>query len=381
MGTGEGSSAEVRLSVDGGESIVGAGDEASTVVDGDGAHTVAAEAIDAAGNSSGRRQVDVRIDSTPPDRLSFLPQDSADPRIVRVDALDRTSGIGSVTVRMRPVSGGDWVELNGQLKGERFEATIDETKLSEGLWEMEAVASDAAGNERTASRTIADDPAIVAIPLRTRTRVDATFARSASSGGAGATSMVAAHGSAVDLAGRLLDSFEQPVEGAMVTLSAAPMMVATVWSSVGHAITDRLGRFSFRLPPGPSRRVRIAFAGDHSGMPSSLDMSVRVAARTSLGVTPGAVRAGTVATFSGRLAGGMIPPGGKMVMVQALIPGHGWQTFAVARSNGAGEWSTRYRFRSAVGAAGHSIRAVVPTEAGYPFDRFTTPTIRVRGSR
>ncbi|MEI6447852.1 MAG: hypothetical protein WCO96_08245, partial [Actinomycetes bacterium] len=377
MGSGEGSPAAVRIRVDGGDADSQPGDSNSVEIREDGAHLVEAEAVDAAGNSSGKHRVTVRIDSTPPERLAFLPQDASDPRVVRIDSLDSGSGLTSVSLLMRRISGGDWVEVPGRLIGSRYEASIDESKLSQGLWEMEAVAVDLAGNERRSSRTLAGDPAVIAVPLRTATRIDGAFVGSGSNAAAGESVMTVPHGRPATVAGTLLDSEERPVAGAVVSLISAPLMSGGDWAPGGSIVTDRVGRFRFTLAPGPARRIRVVFDGDHRGLPSSRSFTLRVPAWTSLKASPRTVRVGRVAVFSGRLAGGMIPSGGKIVTLQALIPRRGWQPFAVARSNGWGEWSARYRFRASVGRAGYSIRAVVPSEAGYPFGSWVSSPIRV----
>jgi hypothetical protein len=379
MGTGEGSRAAVRVSSDDGDWTQSSGDQVAMAISADGVHSVRAQATDAAGNSSGFVERTVRIDSTAPEKLAFLPQDSADPRVVRVDATDRTSGIGDVSVRLRPVAGGDWEDLDGQFRKGRFEGLIDESKLSSGLWELEAVAHDVAGNERITSRTISDDPAVVALPLRKGTRIEAAFAATASGASAGTSSMRVANGRGTDVAGRLLDAMDQPIAGAVVSLSTMPAKAGAVWAASGVASTDHQGRFRFHLPAGPSRRLSLKFSGNHADLPSTLGMTAVVPASSSLTASPTRVKAGQVAVFKGTLAGGWVPSGGKLLMVQAMIPGRGWQTFSVARTDSSGQWSVRYRFRTSIGNSGYLIRVVVPAEAAYPFDRFTGSPLRIRG--
>ena len=380
MGTAAWSNSRVRVGVDANPAVVNPGDQAEVKISVDGVHAIWADATDAAGNPSGRVTGTVRIDSVAPERLAFLPQDQADPRIVRVDASDATSGVAKVTARMRPVAGGAWVNLDGSYADGRFETTIDESKLSVGLWEMETTASDQAGNSKTVRRTINNDPAVVAIPLRRGSRIEAGLRPVASSASIAGTSMTAANGASTQIGGRLVTALDEPLVGAVVELSSAPTMVGGEWSSAGSQVTDHGGRFSFTVPAGPGRKLRISFAGDHGAMPSSQAMSISVPAKTTLAATPARVRSGQLAVFAGRLAGGWVPSGGKLVMVQAMIPGRGWQTFSVARSNSFGEWSAKYRFRTAIGKDGYLIRAVVPVESAYPFGGFTTPSLRIRGA-
>jgi hypothetical protein len=106
-------------------------------------------------------------------------------------------------------------------------------------------------------------------------------------------------------------------------------------------------------------------------------MNVRVAAMTTIAATPWTVKVGASATFSGRLDGGWIPSSGKLVLVQAFIPARGWQTFTSTRTDLDGYWHASYRFRAAVGRVRYSIRAFIPSEAGYPFASAASQLIHV----
>jgi len=106
-------------------------------------------------------------------------------------------------------------------------------------------------------------------------------------------------------------------------------------------------------------------------------VTVRVPARTTLTALPRRARVGRTARFSGRLLGGHLPPGGKLVLVQARVPSRGWQTFAASRSSGSGRWAASYRFRATVGTVRYRIRAVVPAEAAYPFGRVVTAPVGI----
>ncbi|MCX6394607.1 MAG: Ig-like domain repeat protein [Solirubrobacterales bacterium] len=377
MGGADGSLAGVRMWLDGELAASDPGSETRLTIDTDGIHQVTAEAKDAAGNTSGRVLGQIMLDRTPPERVVFLPQDVSDPRVVRVDATDATSGITAVTVRMRPISGGEWRPLSLETVGSRATGMIDDSGLPAGLWELEATAVDAAGNKSTTDRTVTRDPALVALPLRGPSRIEAGVGQFGSGLASASTSVTIPHSGESTLNGRILDRDDLPVAGAVVTAESQLWLTGASWEPLSTGVTDRSGRFSFHLAHGPSRHLRLTYSGSRRDLQTSTLIHVRVAARSSLGVSPRTVRVGRTAVFSGGLDGGHLPSGGKLVLLQASIPRRGWQTFAVARANPEGRWSVGYRFRTAVGRVNYSIRAVVPSESSYPFTPFTSRPIVV----
>ncbi|MCX6387981.1 MAG: carboxypeptidase-like regulatory domain-containing protein [Solirubrobacterales bacterium] len=377
MGASEDSNAEARLWVDGGLVDAEAGDSAQVVIDTDGVHNVAASFTDAAGNRSGRFEGSIRLDSTPPEHVVFLPQDVADPRVVRVEASDVTSGLTSVKVRMRPIAGGEWIPLAMELKGTRAVGLIDDKGLAPGVWEFEATATDAAGNVTTSDRTVVHDPALVTLPLRGPSTIEAHMGEGVGASASPSSLFTLAHGQGSAVSGRLLDRDGLPVAAGLLSLDAVTSAAGSVWAAVSTATTDHAGRFRFSIAAGPGRRIRVSYAGNRRDLATAAQMQIRVAATTTLRMSPNTVRVGAKALFSGVLEGGWIPSGGKLVIIQAAIPKRGWQTFGVARAGADGHWELPYRFRAAVGRVKYSIRCVVPSEGAYPFGAFTSRPISV----
>jgi hypothetical protein len=75
---------------------------------------------------------------------------------------------------------------------------------------------------------------------------------------------------------------------------------------------------------------------------------------------------GQTISFAGRLLGGPVPGGGKVVVLQARAPGGNWIDFEVVRAGGSGRFAARYRFRFP-GPAHYEFRAVSEREAAYPY--------------
>ena len=141
--------------------------------------------------------------------------------------------------------------------------------------------------------------------------------------------------------------------------------------------TDTAGRIEVRLPAGPSRRLRLAFAGDALLLPAAGTAAVRTPARARLSATPRAVRAGGAVRFAGRLRGGHVPRTGKLVELQARV-GAGWRTFATVRADRRGRLRHTHRF--AAGSAGRTyvFRLRIRRESAYPFETGTSRAVAVR---
>jgi hypothetical protein len=92
-----------------------------------------------------------------------------------------------------------------------------------------------------------------------------------------------------------------------------------------------------------------------------------VPAASSLAVNRRTVRNGDAVAFSGRLVGGHVPEGGKLIDLQAFYRG-GWRTFATPRTDARGRWSYRYRFGATRGVVRYRFRARIRREAAYPYE-------------
>ncbi len=358
--------------IDGGAEAVAAGDEAAIELGADGRHRIAYRATDAAGNRSAPQTLSVDVDRTPPETVAFEAPDPADPRAVRVAVADATSGVAGGRIELRRVTASPaWRRLATTLAGSRLTALVDDAVLAAGTYELRAVVADAAGNETAGTRRIDGAPATLRLPLRRRTRLDVRrtghLLRARLTAGG-----VALADRAVTLTQRLRGrDRRRPVCGRRTVIVAAAAACALS--------TDGAGRLDVRLPAGPSRTLSVAFAGDALLLPARGRAVVRTRARARLRVTPGAVRAGGTVVFAGRLLGGHVPRGGKLVELQALV-GTGWRTFATVRTDRRGRLRHPYRFAATSRGRTYRVRLRVRREAGYPFEggRSRPVAIRVR---
>ncbi len=92
-------------------------------------------------------------------------------------------------------------------------------------------------------------------------------------------------------------------------------------------------------------------------------------ARLTLKVSPRRVSANRRVSFSGRLLGGSIPKGGKLLVVEGRRSRRGgWLKFDVIRTGARGRFHAGYRF-TFLGPGHWEIRVLAEAEAGYPLLR------------
>ena len=172
------------------------------------------------------------------------------------------------------------------------------------------------------------------------------------------------------LAGRRLRVVSRPSRGAL-----APTAVATVE-------TGPHGGFRLDLPAGPSRRIAVAFAGEERLEPADrAPLSLRVRGGVVFHAAPVALRTGQVVRLWGRVSahGAPLPRRGKLVAIQYLEAATGrWRPVLVTRSDHAGRFHARYRFRYVSGPARIRLRAVALPEERWPYAPGASRPLTVR---
>jgi hypothetical protein len=91
------------------------------------------------------------------------------------------------------------------------------------------------------------------------------------------------------------------------------------------------------------------------------------------------LRNGQTVVFSGPVSTVPLPPEGKLLEMQVKQPGR-WQTFKTVRTDAAGQFQVRYKFRRTSGVVDYFFRVRLPAEAGYPFTAGVSRVVRVRVS-
>jgi len=344
---------------------------------------------DEAGNHDPARASDpvlLRFDDEAPS-IVFERTDPDHPTRVAATVADRGSGIADAGIEIRPEGGRHWQELEASLHDGLLAAEVDDVGLPDGDYDVRARARDRAGNERTGDRRRDGAAMRLHLPLRARSAVvlsrrgKARCRRHGRTRGrrcraparAGAVLVVRGRRASID--GLLASASGEPIARAHVAVLER-VRTASGWRALTELRSDARGRFSFGVPPGPSRSIRFTWGGTPLVKPATGELTMLVPATSAIAVDHRTVRNGDAVAFTGRLAGGPIPDGGKLIDLQAYYRG-GWRTFATPRTDARGRWAYRYRFGATRGTVRYRFRARIRREAAYPYELGYSRRIRV----
>ena len=176
------------------------------------------------------------------------------------------------------------------------------------------------------------------------------------------------YGRAETILGRLTGPAGGPIVAAQVNVLSRAEYAGAQTAAMTGVRTDSNGRFTLRLPSDTaSRTLRFEYSARFGSPPvvsKTLTLSVR--AGVKLHIAPRTAHVGSSIHFSGRLPGGPIPKGGKLVVLEARSPGGPWLEFNVIRSDAHGRFHASYSFKFA-GPARYQFRVLCEAEADYPF--------------
>lgn len=347
---------------------------------GPGAWTLRVSLRDAAGNWDRDRFAalePLRFDPAPPEG-AFLPFDAQDPSRISLAAHDVHSGIASVDIEIRRRGDSSWRALAvGRATGDRFSASVDDSQLAEGAYDVRARLVDTAGNERSVT-AFADGSALT---LRLPVRASSVLAvgmpsrvrlKSAKGGRPRYRTVLverpaARHGATVSLRGALTDPAGNPRGNAPVEVLERVDQSGRDWRYLATLHTAADGSFVFKALPGPARHLRFSYPGTPVTQPGTDDVQLRVRAGVTINPSRRNVRNGSGVIFRGRLVSEPIPDAGKVLTLQALTS-RGWRTFGTPRARARdGRWQFRYRFTGTPVRTRYSFRVLIPAESGYPY--------------
>jgi hypothetical protein len=312
----------------------------------DGRHTITLIAEDAASNVS-RIDRTIDLDGTAP-VISEVPVSG---RTITALVSDGLSGVAGGTIEIRGKRDAPFLALPTTLRGDKLIATVP--KSVKGSYGIRASASDKAGNA-TAS---------LVTSMSLSTRVGRGHARKVQDARANV-----GYGRAVTLLGRLTSTDGAPVAGQPIVFTGTLRRTGATPSQVATATTDADGRFSVTLPPGPSQSVSVVYPGTQGVLTRTRGVSLRVPASATIHASKARLSGAGSVRFSGRLRmlGTSLPPGGKIVDLQASQRGV-WTTVDTARAGGRdGAWHATARFRGNAGR--FPIRLRIRREALFPYE-------------
>jgi hypothetical protein len=401
------------LGVDDGPPKVAEGDSVAAVVSGDGSHTIAYYARDAAGNvadGSGPRAPEteiVRIDGGPPRVVFAKSQDLADPERIEATVTDPLSGPdparGSIAVRAAG-SGQPFAPLPTTASGGTLSARWDSDSFPAGDYEFRATGFDAAGNSVEGERRSTGARMVLPSPLKMPTSLEAGFGgqrliwRTCERTAAGRrcrrqaigpyelrpTARTVPYGRGVQFGGRLTTLAGAPLAGLPIQVLETfdPGAEPGLRTSMVQTATD--GTFTAHLAPGPSRHVEAVFAGNRI-LTRAVDDPVRLGVGAGIHLHASAATAkigGAPVLFSGRIGGpgGSMPATGRPVELQFRLPGTEWTEFRTVQTDAQGRFRYPYAFSDDDSrGVRFQFRAYAPSGPGWPYEPAASRPVVVLG--
>jgi hypothetical protein len=244
---------------------------------------------------------------------------------------------------------------------------VDTRQLADGVHMLRLSVTDATG---TNAASFGPVPIVTANgicnpePPATSLRLGAWF-QQRRLGAKPITIITARYGRPPTVVGSLVDPSGAPIADAPVCVVTANATAGAPLQPAGMVTTNPGGGFSFKLPPGPSRRIYLVHRAADGAIVTTLN--VRVPAEISLHESRRTLHNGRVLVLRGRLRHGPMPPGGLLVELQALRAPHRWQTFGTTTTGRGGRFRYRYRFTRTVGLQRYSLRARVAAQSTYPY--------------
>lgn len=255
-----------------------------------------------------------------------------------------------------------------------YQASLPTAGLGPGRYTLAVTATDVAGHGLATTAGVELKPNAGAAngrPASRNARLTAAFGKRRKR-----PQTTVGFGRAAIVRGRLTEKGGRPIAGARLEITERVRAKGCRFRRAGTATTRAGGTYGYRIRPGASRDVRVAYRAFANDRAAAASAKVRLATRAAVQLTVRPERTndeGTVA-FEGRLPGRPLPRGGVLVVLQAKEPGFDWRTFRVVRTRRNGRFGTHYRFSQPVSAPREiGFRAVVRRQPGYAYTTGRSP--------
>jgi hypothetical protein len=174
------------------------------------------------------------------------------------------------------------------------------------------------------------------------------------------------YGRGTTVSGILATTDGTALGGRTVDVLTAPNNGLGQWTQAAAVTTAANGTWTAALPPGPSRLVEAAYAGDSSTLPStSSTVHLVVPAKVKIHISPRSTRWGGKITISGRVLGGYIPAG-KLLRLRIGVEGVR-ATVGIPSVGRGGRYRTTWTFSSGKGVVQYWFSVSTLNEADYPY--------------
>ncbi|HEX3173860.1 MAG TPA: hypothetical protein VHQ43_06555 [Solirubrobacterales bacterium] len=238
------------------------------------------------------------------------------------------------------------------LKAQLFQIVLTVTVLV-------ALAAAAAGTGSAASPAVVASPVVCPVmPLNEDARVTAAFA------GVETPSRTLNYGRRSLIHGQLVDPRGFGLPGEPVCIEERPRIAHWPYAFSGMTTTRADGSWSFKLPSGSSRSIRVLYGGDPVAVATFLDLGVR--AHATLHLSSHHARPHRRIYLSGHIPGPQ--PAKRVVILRGTMPGAPRrQLVKRARTDVFGHFRIGYAFSPVARPRKFVFWIVVPAQNGYPY--------------
>jgi len=165
-----------------------------------------------------------------------------------------------------------------------------------------------------------------------------------------------------NIVGGLMDASGSPVSGATICVEGQIMGVHRETVPIAVETTDAHGHFTYKLKPGPNRRVKVGYRHDSFQVNRLLHFEAH--ARPTISLNPSSLRAGGLVHITGKIPGPNA--GSRSVAIEAGAPhSHRWYPAGEATTNRHGVYHFSYRFDGTSATTVYGFRAKTSHQSGY----------------
>ena len=373
--------ASVEYSIDGGQPVVVPASQASVTVP-DGQHEIRYHATDSVGNRSTEQVLRIGADAQVPE-TQFEPRTESQPLRIAATIRDGISGLVDARIEYCDASRCDWRRIGsrfqsagGTTDARRLEADFpDDGSLRDGRYLLRVVARDEAGNVATGSTRIDGGVAELTLPIRPRAVLTAGLKKT--SAHKGPPSTVFKFGSEAVLGGRLTGADGMPIAGAVLGVVSERHGAGRRF--IDFVTTGADGSYSMPLRADVSRTLSVRYEGDHQRGPAFVQVSQIFRAGVTLRTPKRVVRSGEALFIRGRVAlmSAKIPSRGKRIEIEYCRQRRCTNLSLSGRTASDGSFSVRFPTSGITKKVNYQLRAVVRSEAGWPFADGSSRIVKV----
>lgn len=173
-------------------------------------------------------------------------------------------------------------------------------------------------------------------------------------------------GKGAEVTGELSDGAGDAISGATICVEMQTQGSTAAPVPTGTATTDSQGHFSYKVRPGPNRRLLIGYRRDSFQVARSVDVYTHT--RPTIHISPADVHNGDTIHISGKVPGGRLARRRVVVVKAGSLGSKKMYPFGETTTNAKGEWHIKYTFAKTTRKTIYRMEAFVPRQDDFPWE-------------